>query len=302
MRHGRPTTCGPTCSTRSTASRPSAACSAATGRSRPSRRATSAGSTWCSAISRNGPCPRTRRASMVCLVEQPRVSLTQAAIDQIKGMIVRGELRPGDRLPKESELAARLNLSRGSLREAVRALSLVRVLEVRQGDGTYVTSLRPELLLETISFFTELQAEEASLHQIMEARRMLEAGTAALAAQFATPEELSTLDQLVEEMAGLDDVEAFVENDLRFHRVIAVASRNDVVVALLDNLSSRTTRARVWRGLTQSRAYERTVEEHRAIAEALKAKRGDVASAMMTAHIAGVDFWLEHAAEEPAGP
>ena len=68
--------------------------------------------------------------------------------------------------------------------------------------------------------------------------------------------------------------------------MIAVASRNDVVVALLDNLSSRTTRARVWRGLTQSRAYERTVEEHRAIYEALAAKRGDIASAVMTAHIA----------------
>jgi GntR family transcriptional repressor for pyruvate dehydrogenase complex len=235
---------------------------------------------------------------MVCAVEQPRVSLTQAAIDQIKGMIVRGELRPGDRLPRESELAARLNLSRGSLREAVRGLALVRVLEVRQGDGTYVTSLKPELLLETISFFTELQDEEASLHQIMEARRMLEAGTAALAAQLATPEDLAVLEQLVDEMAGLEDVEAFVENDLKFHRAIALASRNDVVVALLDNLSSRTTRARVWRGLTQSRAYERTVEEHRAIYEALKAKRGDIASAVVTAHIAAVDAWLEHAADD----
>jgi GntR family transcriptional repressor for pyruvate dehydrogenase complex len=231
-------------------------------------------------------------------VDPPRVSLTQAAIDQIKGMIVRGELRPGDRLPKESELAARLNLSRGSLREAVRGLALVRVLEVRQGDGTYVTSLKPELLLESISFFTELQAEEESLHQILEARRMLEAGTAALAALLATPDELATLERLVDEMSNLDDVEAFVENDLEFHRVIAVASRNDVVIALLDNLSSRTTRARVWRGLTQSRAYERTVEEHRAIYEALAAKRGDIAAAVITAHIASVASWIEHAAED----
>jgi GntR family transcriptional repressor for pyruvate dehydrogenase complex len=235
-------------------------------------------------------------------VDPPRISLTQGAIDQIKGMIVRGELRPGDRLPKESELAARLNLSRGSLREAVRGLALVRVLEVRQGDGTYVTSLKPELLLESISFFTELQAEETSLHQILEARRMLEAGTAALAALLATPDELATLERLVDEMSNLDDVEAFVENDLEFHRVIAVASRNDVVVALLDNLSSRTTRARVWRGLTQSRAYERTVEEHRAIYEALAAKRGDIASAVITAHIASVASWIEHAAEDTEAP
>ncbi len=236
---------------------------------------------------------------MVCAVEQRRVSLTQAAIDQIKGMIVRGELRPGERLPKESELAVRLNLSRGSLREAVRGLALVRVLEVRQGDGTYVSSLKPELLLETIGFFTELQGEDASLHQILEARRMLEAGTAALASQLATPEELAALEVLVEEMAGLDDIDAFVENDLTFHRTVALASRNDVVVALLDNLSSRATRARVWRGLTQPRARERSVEEHRAIYEALAARRGDIASAAMTTHIARVDAWRGRPVREP---
>ena len=238
---------------------------------------------------------------MVCAVEQPRVSLTQAAIDEIKGMIVRGELRPGERLPRESELAVRLKLSRGSLREAVRGLALVRVLEVRQGDGTYVTSLKPEVLLETISFFTELQAEETSLHQILESRRMLEAGTAALAAQLATPDELAALELLVDEMAVLDDLDALVENDLRFHRAIALASRNDVVVALLDNLFSRATRARVWRGLTRPGAYQRSVEEHGAIYEALVAGRGDIASAVMTAHIVRVDAWLEHPATQSTG-
>ena len=78
------------------------------------------------------------------------MALTDEAIERIKEMIVSGELRPGDRLPKEADLATRLGLSRNSLREAVRALSLVRVLDVRQGDGTYVTSLRPELLLDAL--------------------------------------------------------------------------------------------------------------------------------------------------------
>jgi GntR family transcriptional repressor for pyruvate dehydrogenase complex len=232
-------------------------------------------------------------------VEQPRVSLTQAAIDQIKDMIVRGELRPGDRLPIENELAARLGLSRGSLREAVRALALMRVLEVRQGDGTYVTSLEPELLLQSISFLTELN-QEATLVQVLDARRMLEAGAVMLAAHFATPEELATLERLVDEMPGCETVEAFVENDMEFHRVIAVASRNDVVVALLDNLSSRTARARVWRGIAETGANERTIGEHRAIYEAIATRRGDLASALITAHIANVESWLRHAAGEPA--
>ena len=69
------------------------------------------------------------------------MALTDEAIDKIKGMITSGELGPGDRLPKEADLAERLGLSRNSLREAVKALSMIRVLDVRQGDGTYVTSL-----------------------------------------------------------------------------------------------------------------------------------------------------------------
>jgi DNA-binding FadR family transcriptional regulator len=240
-----------------------------------------------------------RRSRQIDGAEQPRVSLTQRAIEQIKNMIVRGELQPGDKLPIENELATRLGLSRGSLREAVRALAVMRVLEVRQGDGTYVTSLEPELLLQSIGFFTELN-QESTLVQVLDARRMLEAGAAALAAHFATPEELATLERLVEEMPDCESIESFVDNDIQFHRVIATASRNNVVVALLDNLSSRTTRARVWRGSTEMGANERTVEEHRAIYEALVAHRGDIAAALSTAHIANVESWLQHATGEPA--
>ena len=79
------------------------------------------------------------------------MSVTTNAIDSIRAMIRSGELRPGERLPPENELAERLGVSRGSLREAVRALSQINVLDVRRGDGTYVTSLEPHLLLEAIT-------------------------------------------------------------------------------------------------------------------------------------------------------
>jgi GntR family transcriptional regulator, transcriptional repressor for pyruvate dehydrogenase complex len=78
------------------------------------------------------------------------VAVTDEAIDRIKEMIVSGELHPGDRLPREADLAERLGLSRSSLREAVRALALIHVLDVRQGDGTYVTSLEASRLLEAM--------------------------------------------------------------------------------------------------------------------------------------------------------
>src|SRR5213596_2528676 len=108
-------------------------------------------------------------------------SVTDDAIDKIRERIVSGAWGPGDRLPKESELAAQLGLSRNSLREAVRALSQLRVLEVRQGDGTYVSSLEPGLLLESTGFISHLLLGETAV-ALYEVRRILEAAAAALAA------------------------------------------------------------------------------------------------------------------------
>jgi GntR family transcriptional regulator, transcriptional repressor for pyruvate dehydrogenase complex len=218
------------------------------------------------------------------------VSVTDDAIAKIKEMIVSGELRPGDRLPRESDLAQRLGLSRNSLREAVRALSLVRILDVRQGDGTYVTSLDSGVLLDALSFLLDLHHDNNVVHTL-EARRALEAAAAALAAQYIEPHELDRLYFLMEEAARCATIEEFVDNDLEFHRSIAIASRNPVLVALLDSLASRTSRARIWRGIMQSDARERTLTEHRAIVDALRAHRPDLARAWATVHVAGVEEW-----------
>ena len=88
------------------------------------------------------------------------MAVTDEAIEKIKAMITSGALRAGDRLPREADLAADLGLSRSSLREAVRALSLVNILDVRRGDGTYVTSLEPRLLLEALSFIADFHRDD----------------------------------------------------------------------------------------------------------------------------------------------
>jgi GntR family transcriptional repressor for pyruvate dehydrogenase complex len=227
------------------------------------------------------------------------VSVTQQAIDEIKGMIIRGELRPGDRLPKEADLASRLGLSRNSLREAVRALTLIRILETRQGDGTYVTSLEPEILLETLGFVADFH-QDRTLLDVLEVRRILEAAATALAAQYISAEELAALGGIVDAMDTCETVEAFVENDLSFHRMIAAASRNAVLASLVESFSSRTSRARVWRGVTQAGAIEQTKTDHRAIFSALEHGRTDLARALATTHISGVEAWLEVALEETA--
>lgn len=225
------------------------------------------------------------------------MAVTDEAIEKIKGMIVSGALRPGDRLPKESELAAALGLSRNSLREAVRALSLIRILDVRQGDGTYVTSLDPQLLLEALSFVVDFHRDDTVL-EFLAVRRILEPAATALAATRISDEELDALGAQLDALGTETSVEELVAADLDFHRGIVQASGNTVLCSLLDGLSGPTTRARVWRGLTQEDALSRTLQEHRAILAALRDRDPEAARSWATVHVASVEQWLRSTLRE----
>jgi GntR family transcriptional regulator, transcriptional repressor for pyruvate dehydrogenase complex len=219
------------------------------------------------------------------------VPVTDEAIEKIKAMIVTGELGPGDRLPKENDLAERLGLSRNSLREAVKALSLIRVLDVRQGDGTYVTSLEPNLLLDAMSFVVDFHRDDTVL-EFLEVRRILEPAATAMAAAAMPDDAITDLRKVLDELDDAPTIEALVANDLEFHRRIALGSGNTVLCSLLDGLSGPTTRARIWRGLTQEGAVDKTREQHSAICDAIEARQPEVARSWATVHIAGVEQWL----------
>jgi GntR family transcriptional regulator, transcriptional repressor for pyruvate dehydrogenase complex len=219
------------------------------------------------------------------------MALTDEAIDKIKGMIMSGELGPGDRLPKESDLAERLGLSRNSLREAVRALSMIRVLDVRQGYGTYVTSLEPNLLLDALSFVVDFHQDDTVL-QFLEVRRVLEPAAAAFAAERMLDDDIDKLRLILDDLGDDPTIEALVANDIEFHRQIAVGTDNAVLASLVEGLSGPTMRARIWRGLTQEGAAARTREQHQAIVDAIAAREPDLARSWATVHIAGVEQWL----------
>ncbi|MFG3052703.1 FadR/GntR family transcriptional regulator [Kitasatospora sp. NPDC048239] len=217
--------------------------------------------------------------------------VTDEAIDKIKAMIVSGELRPGSRLPKEADLAERLGLSRNSLREAVKALSLIRVLDVRQGDGTYVTSLEPDLLLDALGFVLDFHQDDTVL-EFLEVRRILEPAAAAMAARAMSDEDIAALGAVLESLREDATLQELIDNDLEFHRAIAAGSGNTVLCSLIDGISGPTARARIWRGLTEEGAVDRTRQQHRAIYEAIAHRRPDVAQAWATVHVAGVEQWL----------
>ncbi|MEU6975083.1 MULTISPECIES: FadR/GntR family transcriptional regulator [unclassified Streptomyces] len=217
--------------------------------------------------------------------------VTDEAIEKIKAMIVSGELGPGSKLPKEADLAERLGLSRNSLREAVKALSVIRVLDVRQGDGTYVTSLQPELLLDTLGFVVDFHQDDTVL-EFLEVRRILEPAAAAMAARVMPDEDIAALREVLDDLAEDASLEELIANDFAFHRAIAVGSGNTVLCSLIEGLSGPTARARTWRGVTEEGAVERTRQQHRAIFEAIAGRRPDLAHSWATVHVAGVEQWL----------
>jgi len=219
------------------------------------------------------------------------VAVTDEAIEKIKAMITSGALRAGDRLPKEADLAADLGLSRNSLREAVRALALVNILDVRRGDGTYVTSLEPQALLEALNFIVDFHRDDTVL-EFLQVRRILEPAATAMAAERITPEEVQGLQELLDSLGPNPDPEDLVDKDMEFHRRIVACAGNSVLSSLLESMSGPMTRARVWRGITQTGTVARTIAEHHAILDALIARDPEVARSWATVHIAGVEQWL----------
>ena len=222
------------------------------------------------------------------------MAVTDEAILRIKEMILQGELGPGDRLPPEKELSERLGLSRSSLREAVKALEVIRVLDVRRGDGTYVTSLEPRLLLVAMSFVVDLH-DDSSILEFFAVRRILEPAAVALAAPRMTPEIIGDLRSRIGSVSDATSIEGLVEHDLEFHGAIVAVAGNSYLSSLVESLSSQTVRARIWRGLTQANSVERTLEEHRLIVDALERGDAELAHALTTVHIAGVEQWLREA-------
>jgi DNA-binding FadR family transcriptional regulator len=222
------------------------------------------------------------------------VAVTDEAILKIREMLLTGEIGPGDRLAPEPQLAERLGLSRSSLREAIKALEVIRVLDVRRGDGTYVTSLEPGLLLEAVSFVVDLHDDQSVL-EILAVRRILESAAAASAAKNPDPQDHVALHDVLASVDKATDVEGLVTHDLEFHRRIAEAGGNGYLASLLESLSSHTIRARIWRGLTQENVVARTLEEHHAILNAIERRDSELASAAMTLHVSGVETWLRNA-------
>ena len=228
----------------------------------------------------DGPAARTRTPSVV-----------DTAIGALVSRIERGEFAPGERLPPESALARELDLSRLSLREAVRALCLCGVLEVRRGDGTFVTDLRPDRMLGALGTFLEL-ADGEGIAELFECRRVIEPGATAIAATRIDDATLDRLAERLERMRTLTDPERLVAEDLAFHADIVAAGGNATLASLATSVAQRTARARIWRAAVALDILTWTHDQHRAILRALRARDSQAAWTAATVHVSEVEEWV----------
>ncbi len=233
------------------------------------------------------------------------MSLTDRAIGSIRELVRSGELAAGSRLPSEPRLATQLGISRNVTREAVKALVLAGVLEIRRGDGTYVTSLAPGVLLGGLGSAFELLRGETML-ELTEVRRLFEPAATALAASRVSAADLARMRGHLSGMReARDDVERLNRHDAAFHRAVVASTGNETLTSLLDGISSRTLRARVWRGGIDADAAARALAEHEAIYDALAAGDPALAQAAALMHVNTAEQWLRvhlvPSAQTPAG-
>jgi GntR family transcriptional regulator, transcriptional repressor for pyruvate dehydrogenase complex len=220
------------------------------------------------------------------------VSVTSKAIDSIRAMIRSGELAPGERLPPEQELAERLGVSRGSLREAVRALSQINVLDVRRGDGTYVTSLAPSELLSGMVFALELlQAKD--LDEVVEVRQLLLPPAAALAAQRVTDDQLAQMHEVIEHLERATDPDEIARLHEQFGALVFEATGNETLSSILRALQLRGENVRrAWLSAEPTRR-DIALAHQRMLLEALQRGDSDMAQSISVVQVERRRRWIE---------
>ncbi|SNT31593.1 FadR/GntR family transcriptional regulator [Tropicimonas sediminicola] len=219
------------------------------------------------------------------------ITKVDLAISLLQDLIRTGAFRPGDRLPNEAELSAQLGVSRNSLREAIRAMQTMRILEARQGDGTYISDLDPAGMLDALRFAVDVSGPQAIIW-FLEIRRMIEFHVAGIAAAKRTETELERLRDSLAQMAKAESSETMMEADTTFHERLAEIAGNPILTSLLRLVSGPTMRARIWR----QQDLADVCAEHAMILRGIEARDVEAAKSAMWLHISGVLEWV---AENP---
>jgi GntR family transcriptional regulator, transcriptional repressor for pyruvate dehydrogenase complex len=222
-----------------------------------------------------------------------RSTLPEEIANRLLDLIRAEQLRPGDKLPAERDLAAVMHVSRPVLREALRALAIMNVVEIRQGAGTYITALEPQALVSHLDFV--FSKDPVALAQVIETRRIVEVGNVELAAERITPGQLAALEALLVELRGaVDDADRFSTLDIAFHDGVCEAAGNFLLAQFMRIINTLAKVSRERTGATRA-TRERALGDHEAIVAGLRAHDGTRAALAMQAHLDHVEEALARA-------
>jgi len=237
----------------------------------------------------------TTNASRTPAADREPVAAEQV-IAHVRTLIERRTLRPGDRLASERQLAQEVGVSRPSVRAGLRSLAAMGVVQTRQGAGTFITAGPPALVGEPLRLIASLHGLD--LGALWEVRRVLEAGTASLAAERATPERIATLsDEVTGMYSALHDPQTFLDYDLRFHRAVAAAAENPMLGAIIEAVTALFFEQRRVT-IERARNLRESADAHRKIYQAIRARDAEAARAAMDEHVRLAQ--LAQATEQPA--
>ena len=212
-----------------------------------------------------------------------RNMLPERIAERLLSLITERQLKPGDKLPSERDLAAMMRVSRPALREALRGLAMMKIVEIRQGSGTYVASLKPELLVEHLEFVFSL--DDSTFTELLEARTMLEPSIVAAAALNATETELAEISACLERAtASVHDPGLFQAADLELHQKITASAHNQIIGRFMDTLSRLGSASRS-RTVSLQGMREQSLQDLEAIVIALVRRDPEHAADAMRKHL-----------------
>ena len=216
-------------------------------------------------------------------IKKPRLS--DEIVARLHRLIAEAGLGPGDRLPAERELASRLKVSRNSVREALRALEILGLIEVRHGEGSFMRRVDMSTLLS--SLVSPLVEKRYFLIEVLEMRKMLEPPICRLAAERAGAEDIAELKRILSHHAErIRSQQPAIEEDLAFHRALAAAAHNEVVEKTIELIASIF---REFRHVWAAERPARSVEAHSRIVAAIEAGEGDRAARAMDEHLRTIE-------------
>ena len=207
------------------------------------------------------------------------VSIVDEIVKKFKDAIIDGSLKPGQKIPSESELCETMGIGRNSLREAVKMLAAVGVLEIRRGDGTYIAKKVTSSALDSLIY--SLMLEQSTAQEILELRQVLETDVLEMAVSKAGPEEVKKLEELLEsfeQALKLNDIDRAAALDMEFHLELSKAAGNPMLAKITSNVYALFN-ASVRKTLhAMEHDYSRACQNHREMIAAIKNRRLSEAS------------------------